>query len=82
MLGMTPEAFRRLANAKDIIDLFGPRIVIEEMGEEKLISAIGEEKLISAIGEEKFIQTIGEDRLRELLDKMAKAREATPPDRP
>ena len=73
MLGMTPEAFRRLANAKDIIDLFGPRIVIEEMGEEKLISAIGEEK---------FIQTIGEDRLRELLDKMAKAREATPPDRP
>jgi hypothetical protein len=69
MLGMTPEAFRQLANAKDVLDLFGPQIVIEEMGKEKLIRAIGEEEVL---------RTIGEDRIRELLNRMEKAREATP----
>ena len=82
MLGMTPEAFRRLANAKDIIDLFGPRIVIEEMGKEKAIETIGEEQIIQTIGEEKFIQTIGEARIRELLERMVKAREARPSSQP
>jgi hypothetical protein len=104
MMGMTPETFRQLANAKEIIDWFGPKIVIEEMGEEKLIQAIGEEQFIRTIGEgkvirtiggEQFIRTIGEEeiirtigeeeivrtigkhRIRELLDKMDKAPEAT-----
>ena len=72
MMGITPEAFRQLANAKEIIDWFGPKIVIEEMGEEKLIQAIGEEK---------FIRAIGPDRIRELLNQMEKAPEAIPPDR-
>ena len=82
MLGMTPEAFRRLANAKDVLDLFGPQIVIEEMGKEKLIRAIGEEEFIRTIGEEEIIRTIGPDRIRELLDQMAKEREASSPGQP
>jgi hypothetical protein len=73
MLEMTPEAFRRVADAKGIVDLFGTKILVEEMDKKDVIRAIGEEEVI---------RTIGEDRLRELLERMAKERKASMPDEP
>ena len=61
MKGMNVEAYRQLANVKDIVALFGPRILIEEMGTKEAIRAIGEEEVIRAIGEA---------RIRELLARM------------
>jgi hypothetical protein len=63
MLGMSREAFRQLANARDIVDLFGPEILIEEMGKEEAIRAIGEDEFIRTIGEEEVIRTIGEEEV-------------------
>ncbi|MDI6794739.1 MAG: hypothetical protein QME81_18040 [bacterium] len=74
MEGINVEAYRNLANVKDIIDLFGPRILIEEIGEKKFIQEIGEKKVIRQIGEKKFIQEIGEDRLLEDLYEMGPER--------
>jgi len=76
MEGINVEAYRKLANVKDIIDLFGRRILIEEMGESeiireigkgRIIREIGEEEVIREIGEEKIIREIGEERLLEDL---------------
>jgi hypothetical protein len=55
MEGINVEAYRKLANVKDIIDLFGRRILIEEMGEEKVL--------------EDLYREMGPERLREFLER-------------
>ena len=66
MKGINLEAYRPLMDVKDIVKLWGPRILIEEMGEEEAIRTIGEEKVV---------RTIGEQRLREILDRMAREKD-------
>jgi hypothetical protein len=64
MEGINVEAYRKLANVKDIIDLFGERFLIEEIGEDRIIREIGEDRLL-----EKLYHRTGPERLREFLDR-------------
>ena len=75
MKGMNVEAYRKLANVKDIVHLFGPRILIEEMGPRAVIEEMGSRAVIEEIGPEEVVRTLGEDRLREILDRMARDKE-------
>ncbi|MDI6793090.1 MAG: hypothetical protein QME81_09520 [bacterium] len=60
MEGINVEAYRKLANVKDIIDLFGRRILIEEMGEDRLL--------------EDLYREMGPERLLEFLDRKERER--------
>jgi hypothetical protein len=78
MEGINVEAYRKLANVKDIIDLFGRRILIEEMGEEEVIQQIGEDRIIRRIGKERLLEDLyremGAERLREFLEQKERER--------
>jgi len=78
MEGINVEAYRKLANVKDIIDLFGRRILIEEMGEEEVIREIGEDRIIRKIGEDRVLEDLyramGPERLREFLNRKERER--------
>ncbi len=60
MRSMNVEAYRQLANVKDIVSLLGPRMLIDEVGKEEFIRTIGEAEVIRTIGEAEVIRTIGE----------------------
>ena len=51
MKGMNVEAYRQLANVRDIVALFGPRILIEEIGPKEVIRALGEERVREVLEE-------------------------------
>jgi hypothetical protein len=64
MEGINVEAYRKLANVKDIVDLFGERILIEEIGKDRFIREIGREKVL-----EDLYREMGPERLLEFIDR-------------